>query len=46
MEKEFFSGLRQGGPVCSSLLNVSSSSALGVGLRVRGGQLLAGQSLP
>lgn len=45
MEKEFSSGLRQGGPVCSSLLNVSSSSALGVGLRVRGGQLLAGQSL-
>lgn len=46
MEKEFSSSLRQGEPVCSSLLNVSSISALGVGLRVRGGQLLAGQSLP
>lgn len=46
MEEQFSSSLRQGGPVHRSLLNVSSSRALGVGPRVRGGQLLAGQSLP
>lgn len=46
MEKQFSFSLRQGGPVHPSLLNVCFSRALGVGLGVRGGQLLAGQSLP
>jgi hypothetical protein len=45
-EKQFSFNLRQEGPVHPSLLNVCSSRALGVGLGVRGGQLLAGQSLP
>lgn len=42
MEKQFSSSLRQGGRVHLSLLNVSFRRALGV----RGGQLLARQSLP